>query len=210
VSGLNGVTAIAAGGDFGLALLRNGTAMAWGGNIGGELGDGISGISAEFSDVPVPVSGLSGATAISAGNDFSLALLRNGTIMGWGFNAAGQLGDGNDGSSDVPVPVSGLSGATAISAGNEFSLALLANGTAMAWGDNEGGQLGDGTSTDVDRLPVAVSGLSRATAISAGSSFSLALESPERQRSHRHRRYGRQGYGQLPPEPPAPCSRCLH
>ena len=43
MSGLSGVTAIAAGYDFGLALLSNGTVMAWGNNSEGELGDGLGG-----------------------------------------------------------------------------------------------------------------------------------------------------------------------
>lgn len=34
------VTAIAAGGNFGLALLSNGTVMAWGDNAEGQLGAG--------------------------------------------------------------------------------------------------------------------------------------------------------------------------
>jgi alpha-tubulin suppressor-like RCC1 family protein len=68
--------------------------------------------------VPVPVSGLSAVAAIAAGQNYSLALLRNGTVMAWGINESGELGDGSTTQSDVPVPVSGLTGATAIAAGN--------------------------------------------------------------------------------------------
>jgi alpha-tubulin suppressor-like RCC1 family protein len=141
VSGLSGVTAVDAGGGVSLALLGDGTVMAWGGNELGTLGDGTT----TNSDVPVKVSGLSGVTAISAGKgDHSLALLSNGTVVAWGDNAYGQLGDGTTTSSDVPVAVSGLSGVTAISAGALHSLALLANGTVMAWGLGANGQVGDG------------------------------------------------------------------
>ena len=80
VSELSGVTAVSAGGEHGLALLSNGTVMAWGDNDEGELGNGTTG---GRCDVPVPVSGLSGVTAISAGTRYSLALLSNGTVMAW-------------------------------------------------------------------------------------------------------------------------------
>lgn len=42
VGGLDGVTAVAAGGGFSLALRQDGTAWSWGGNGHGELGDGTS------------------------------------------------------------------------------------------------------------------------------------------------------------------------
>jgi hypothetical protein len=72
VSGLSGVTAIAAGEYHSLALNSDGTVSAWGYNVDGELGNNNSNIY--YSDVPVQVSGLSGATAIAAGLIHSLAL----------------------------------------------------------------------------------------------------------------------------------------
>ena len=56
---LEEVTAIAAGGAFNLALLKNGTVMAWGYNTAGELGSGtrsycVTG-SVRCSKVPVPL-----------------------------------------------------------------------------------------------------------------------------------------------------------
>jgi alpha-tubulin suppressor-like RCC1 family protein len=145
VSGLNGVKAISTGSGESLALLEDGTVMAWGAPVG---------------DVPVPVSGLSGVEAVAAGTP-KLALLSDGTVMMWS-------------GSETPKAVSGLSGVTAIAAGAGYSLALLSNGTVMAWGSNQSGQLGDGTTTNSE-VPVAVSGLSEVTAISAVEYLSLAL-----------------------------------
>jgi alpha-tubulin suppressor-like RCC1 family protein len=180
VSGLGGVTSIAAGGPgehgvhgHSLALLSNGTVVAWGSNVTGELGDGLEGTS---SDVPVPVSGLSGVTAIATGETHSLALLSDGTVRAWGGNSDGQLGDGSRGEpSDVPVPVSGLSGVTAVAAGERDSLALLSDGTVVAWGENQNGELGDGVKGEPSDVPVPVSGLSGVTAIAAGGRSNLAL-----------------------------------
>src|SRR5437763_16879008 len=80
VQGLTEVKAIAAGANHSLALLSNGTVMAWGSNDNGQLGAG----GTTDSEVPEAVNGLSGVKAISAGRDDGLALLTNGTHMGWG------------------------------------------------------------------------------------------------------------------------------
>jgi alpha-tubulin suppressor-like RCC1 family protein len=60
------------------------------------------------------------------------------------------------------------------SASGEHGLALLADGKVMAWGDNDHGQLGNGTTTDSD-VPVAVKGLAKVKAVSAGYLFSVAV-----------------------------------
>jgi len=173
VSGLAGVRAISAAGRHELALRANGTVLAWGDDTFGQLGNGIASSNGD-SEVPAAVPGLSTVTAVAAGEEHSLALLANGTVMAWGDNHEGQLGDGTTKTSAVPVPVPGLSGVTAIAAGSLFSLALLSNGTVMAWGDNREGQLGDGTLRN-SAVPVPVRGLSGVTAIAAGAMHSLAV-----------------------------------
>jgi Regulator of chromosome condensation (RCC1) repeat len=201
VSGLSGVTAVAAGDRHSLALLSGGTVMAWGG--GGELGNGTN----TSSDVPVPVCAV-GATApcteesqqlkevvaIGAGGNHSLAVLSNGTVVAWGVNSSGQLGNGTTESSDVPVAVSGLSGVTAVAGGGEFSLALLSGGTVMAWGKNKEGELGDATETSSD-VPVAVKGLTGVRAISAGGNHGLALLTNGEVKSWGENFYGELGDG---------------
>jgi alpha-tubulin suppressor-like RCC1 family protein len=70
VRGLTGVTKIAAGGNFNLALRSDGTVWAWGYNQVGELGNGTTADSA----VPRQVTGLSHVTKIAAGPNSSLAI----------------------------------------------------------------------------------------------------------------------------------------
>ena len=91
VSGLNGVVAISssAWSEDTLAVLAGGTAVGWGENRHGELGNGTT----VSSDVPVPVSGLTGVKSVSAGSAYSLALLEDGTVMAWGSGE--ELGDGS-------------------------------------------------------------------------------------------------------------------
>jgi alpha-tubulin suppressor-like RCC1 family protein len=181
VKGLSGVSAIAAGGEHALALLSNGDVMAWGEGEHGQLGNGAD----KNEDAPVAVKGLSGVAAIAAGGEHSLALLKTGAVEAWGSDQYGQLADvavreaaeeeDVEASSDVPVAVEGLSGVSEISAGARFSLALLSGGTAMAWGEDESGELGDGEAVQRREAPVAVSGLSDVSAVSAGGEHGMAL-----------------------------------
>jgi alpha-tubulin suppressor-like RCC1 family protein len=194
VPGLTHVVAIAAGQTSSLALLANGTVMAWGGNASGELGLGqVSGPETcpaaqpvACSTVPVAVPGLTEVVAISAQNRGSLALLANGSVLTWGFDGSGQLGDGGrDGPEcpclDRPTPVPGVAGAVAISAGGNSGFALLADGTVKGWGINSSGELGAGFLTSRDGCgclgTVAVAGLGGVKALAAGDEHALALSS---------------------------------
>jgi alpha-tubulin suppressor-like RCC1 family protein len=203
-SHLSEVVAIAAGYRHSLALLKDGTVMAWGQGTYGTLGNGTE----TNSNVPVAVSGLTGVTGISAGMRHSLALLSNGTVKAWGSNERGQLGDGTsagpeacgingacskipvavcDGAHPGPCPPNGfLTGVSAIAAGGKHSLARLSSGTVKAWGLNENGQLGDGTSTGPEACgpaacsttPVEVSKLNGVKGIAGGGQHSLAFGPP--------------------------------
>lgn len=169
---LQGIVQISDGDLHTCALLGNGTVECWGDNQFGELGNGTN----IGSDTPVPVSGLSGATAITARGHHSCALLADGTVRCWGYNATGQLGNSSNIDSNIPVPVSGLSGATAISGGLDETCALLADGSLECWGGNSSGQLGNGGNAD-SNTPTTVSlppGII-ATAISAGDDHACAL-----------------------------------
>ncbi len=180
VRGLSSVTAVAAGLYFSLALLSNGTVMAWGLNDYGQLADGTTSgpttcsSGAPCSARPAAVRGLHGVTALAAGSDHGLALLSNGTVMAWGLNTSGQLGNGTTTNSSTPEAVKGLRGVRAIAAGSDYNVALFSNNTVVTWGDNAYGQLGDGA-TSSRAKPAAVRGLTEVTAISAGSDHNLAL-----------------------------------
>jgi alpha-tubulin suppressor-like RCC1 family protein len=75
--------------------------------------------------VPVPVSGLTGVVAIAGGSTSGYALGSDGTVLAWGGNQSGQLGDGTTSNSMVPVQVSGLTGVTAIAAASSSGYALV-------------------------------------------------------------------------------------
>ena len=121
------------------------------------------------------VSGTSSAGLVAGGQYHSLAVNLNGNVYAWGYNANGQLGNGNTTNSDVPVQVPGISSATGVTAGDLSSGALLAGGTVKTWGYNGYGQLGNGTTTS-SSTPVSVTGLAGVTAIASGNYHMLALE----------------------------------
>ncbi len=84
-----------------------------------------------------------------------MALCSDGTVVGWGRNSQGQLGDGSSTQCSLPVTVNSDTGLDpryvpirSIAAGALHSIALCDGGTVVAWGDNRHGQLGDGTTTD--------------------------------------------------------------
>lgn len=182
---LNGVVAIAASYEESIALRADGTVVAWGNNPGDGTPNRLT---------PVQVSGvggvgnLSGVVAVAAGYDSSLALRADGTIVAWGDNPYGELGNGTTTKSLTPVQVEGiagtgtLSGIASIAAGLEHSLALRSDGSVLAWGYNGHGELGDGTTTNrsapVQVLGIGGSGpLTGVLAIGGGESHSLALRS---------------------------------
>jgi hypothetical protein len=183
------------------ALRADGSVWAWGFNREGELGFDTShstcvGVSPGYPCSATPgktmmdIGGpgpqpITGAKAIAAGGSHGLALLNTGTLVSWGFNYYGQLGNGANTDQQVAgvvVTITPNGGALLgpvkfIVAGGAHSLAVKTDGTVWAWGLNSSGQLSDGTLTDRNTAVAAInqSGVRLgATSISAGDASSFA------------------------------------
>ena len=177
VTGLSGVTAIAAGRHISFAVgsdgASNGVLWAWGRNDDGELGDG----STLTRTRPVMVGTLSSVVAVAAGGfGFAAALKSDGTVWTWGSNANGALGRAGS-SSGIPQRVHPLEGIVQISAGWKHVLALDSRGRVWAWGNNENAALGNFNYYPYGPawFPQPVLSLGTAMAVAAGGSHSNAL-----------------------------------
>src|SRR5213594_870733 len=183
VAGITGAAAITGGGFHTCARFPDGTLQCWGRNNAGQLGD--PGTLQEAVTTPVRVTGITTATAVSAGGFHTCALPGDGTVRCWGQNDYGQLGNGTSDPvpdspstfNPTPVTVSGITTAVAISAGGWYTCALLQDGTVRCWGDNTYGELGNGAAVlspspsnpvTPTPTPVTVSGITTAVAIEAG------------------------------------------
>jgi alpha-tubulin suppressor-like RCC1 family protein len=177
--------AISAAGDHALALTAAGTVFTWGYNVNDELGlDPMPIIqfktrmpaAMQYLPFPMRIPSLTGVTAIAAGDDHSLALLSDGTVMGWGTNRFGQVGDGTTELRKAPVPVVGVGNAVGVAAGSRLSAAWLADGTVMTWGF---GNMALGRKTIARDTPyptpTRVEGVADVRQVAVGSTHMIAL-----------------------------------
>jgi alpha-tubulin suppressor-like RCC1 family protein len=150
------VTGVSAGSGIyspNLVLLADGSVRQWG----------------PAKQVGLPLSGYSNIVSVSAGGGHSLALTKEGLVIGWGDNNAGQAtGNANpvapyQSTGFVAISGRALTNIVAVSAGNGYSLALSKDGRVIGWGGNRWG------TTDIP------SNLGSASTISAGDSFCLAI-----------------------------------
>ena len=135
-------------------------------------------VAASFDDPTV--------VEFDAGLSHSLAVSADGSVWAWGRSFEGQLGlvpDEEKRFETTPIMLTNLPKPIIdVEAGGDFSLALADDGSVWVWGLNEDCQLGIG-SADTDQIvpPTQITGLPvEVTAISAGTSHALALDSSGR------------------------------
>lgn len=180
VAGLADATSISSGATHTCATRSTGGVVCWGGNGHGQLGDGTTGNAAQVRLTPVPVVGVLGATKVVAADFSTCAILVGGSVACWGWDAAGQLGDGTTGDAQhhrlTAVSAVGLTGVTDLAGGSAHMCASTALGSVRCWGDNSTGQIGNGTAGYQSvLLPTLVAGLDDAVGVGAGTSHSCVL-----------------------------------
>ena len=164
---------LAAGCDHTVVLKSDGSVWAWGYNGYGQLGETVGVFSEKH---PIQIASVAGATAIASGHNHIAAVKSDGTVLDWGWNSFGQLGDGTTTDSPAAVQVAGLSGVTAIKCGYEHTAVLKSNGTVWAWGRYDY-IVGHEATTNNRHSPVQISGLTGVTKIASGYGQLFAIES---------------------------------
>lgn len=167
------------GNNHSCALFSDHTVGCWGYNADGQVGDGTN-LSTHIPTLVTldGVNPLAHVNEIAAGYDHSCGLIADGSVVCWGSNASGQLGNSEAGTStNTPVLVIGLhTAAVDLDAGAYHTCAVMVDGSVSCWGSNILGQLGNG-STDNTFSPTSVTGLVNAVALAAGQDHTCALVS---------------------------------
>lgn len=108
-----------------------------------------------------------------------LALLSDGSVVGWGENRSGQLAVAEPMTITSPRRIALPRKAIAIAANTEASYAVLDDGTVMAWGRDYEGQLGTRTFGEERGLrmptPELIHGLENVTRVVAEDNHAIAL-----------------------------------
>ena len=121
---IQNVVGISAGIRHNLFLINNGTVRAVGANDSCQSSQTVAGVSYPSS--------ITNASKVVAAGLHSLALLGNGTVVGWGCDS--QVSDKTIRVAEA-IPPSDIAGRVVdISAGDEISAALLNDGTVRVWG----------------------------------------------------------------------------
>jgi alpha-tubulin suppressor-like RCC1 family protein/endonuclease/exonuclease/phosphatase family metal-dependent hydrolase len=109
-----------------------------------------------------------GAEAISSGGEHTCRLPGDGSLLCWGRNSYGQLGDGKKGT-QTPTPQRVTQGKPwrRVSAGGGTTCGIKKNQRLFCWGVNHRGQLGDGTDKPRTR-PTLIAKNKKWTAVNAG------------------------------------------
>jgi alpha-tubulin suppressor-like RCC1 family protein len=175
-----GAYAVTTGRDHTCVITADVTVSCWGRNDLGQLGIGTQSAA---ESTPQEVPGLADVIDISADDNNTCALDKNGDAWCWGSDTHGQLGDGGGSSgtpqaSPVAVTMSGVTGGfTQIDVGLRHACALGDSSAVYCWGDDAAGQLGNGASaSDPSRPRIVTAGGRRFISVSAGGDSSCAID----------------------------------
>lgn len=139
VPGIDCVTDISVGGFHSMLIKSDGTVWTVGNNVEGELGLGYFG---GYTDMFQQVPGILDAIEGHAYYLHSMVRRSGGTLLAWGQNNLGRLGDGTTTDRNSPVPVLGIDSVASLGGAGGHSLAVKTDGTVWGWGSNSYGTLG--------------------------------------------------------------------
>jgi alpha-tubulin suppressor-like RCC1 family protein len=133
-----------AGIEYACVLNNSGNVYCWGRNEYGQRGIGYTTPTfAGLPTTPTQVTGLSNVQSLASGPYHSCAIKTDKTLLCWGYNQNGQVGNGASNTLvSTPTAANGLSNISQISVGVIHTMALTQTGDVYIWGDNSAYQLG--------------------------------------------------------------------
>jgi len=154
------------------AIKTDGTLWAWGWNTFGQLGNGTNGNN--YSS-PIQVGALTNWKQVACGYLQTAAIKTDGTLWTCGYNANGQLGNGNTTNYSSPIQVGSLTNWKQVAGGLSHTAAIKTDGTLWACGYNGQGQLGNGTTTPYSS-PIQVGALTNWKQVASGQYHTVAIK----------------------------------
>jgi cysteine-rich repeat protein len=157
------ITAVAAGASHTCALIEGGRLRCWGLNNAGQLGYGNTDNIGDNEPPSTPGDVVAGEDIerVSLRAHHACAYLSDQTVRCWGYNGAGQLGQGNTdnvGDGEFPFSVDPISINAEIldmAVGGNHTCARVGSGSVRCWGEASSGQLGYGNTTSIP-IPLTV------------------------------------------------------
>ena len=147
VPGITGIKQISCGYNHTIALKTDGTLLACGNNGGGQLGIN-SATTSKYSTFQI-VPAITSIKQISCGQNHTIALKTDGTLLACGNNGSGQLGINSTTTSKYSTfqTVPSVTGVKQVACGYSHTIALKTDGTLLSCGYNGYGQLGINSTT---------------------------------------------------------------
>jgi hypothetical protein len=142
VSGGRSFVEISAGSLNACGRESGGAAYCWGANVAGQVGDGTTSLQ---RTAPTAVAGGHSFVEVSVGGSHACGRRSDGSVLCWGRNDFGQLGDGTQTDRLVPTPIASTRTFVELTLGVFSSCARQADGVTFCWGQNAFGQFGNGT-----------------------------------------------------------------
>jgi alpha-tubulin suppressor-like RCC1 family protein len=184
VIGLTDVNAVTTGLDYSCAVKTDNTVACWGSNFSGALGSAVNLVTFNSNPTPTLIAGLVDVAALNSSYGHNCALKKDSTVVCWGSNLRGQLGNGINVNvvnqpNATPTLVVGLTDVAAVSVSGGHTCAVKKDNTVECWGWNRYGQLGSVTNAGTDTAnptPSLVAGLTDATAVTAGTQHTCAVK----------------------------------
>ena len=145
---------LATGSAHSCAILENGSAMCWGLDNYGQLGDGGDATNRNKPTTFVSLEDGQTVTQIYAKQSRTCIVLNDNTASCWGFNEDGQAGDDSTNtykSPSVKVQFPDGKGVKSMGMGVKHNCAILEDDSLTCWGLDSHGALGNGDSDTSDK-----------------------------------------------------------